>query len=300
LPDGELLKVIPAYSGNPDFTESGVTELGLGREGRMVSAGTNGIATIYQGKVQLWSLPDGVLERTLTERRCGRLGLSPDGQLFAFAEPDDNGFKIQLWSLGGDLKATLTGLQEYPSRIAISPDGQLLAVCQPPGVKLWSVPDKTLIAELPVQAVSINGLRISPDGRWLAAGLYCVDPPNTGVCPESQRGAIKLWSLPDGALRKTITLSDAVFGLAIAPDGERLASAFNHITLFSLPEGKPLPACFITREGSFPEAKLVEYTRNGVSYSLPCGSPLPTGAVCTCNCVDGTRSSGCGGYWYPN
>ncbi len=249
----------------------------------MVSAGAGDAWAYARKKVQLWSVPDGVLLRTLTERHNFGLGVSSDGRRFAFAEPDINdhlSFKIQVWSIRGDLEATLTltGVQEFPHSIAISADGKLLAYgsAYPPGgvkgVKLWSVPDKTLI-DLPVQARSVNALRISPDGRWLAATLACPDPPPTGSCFD---GGINLWSLPDGRLRRTTRVAEQTYALAIAPHGEWLAEGFYHIRLWSLPDGKLLPACFIKKEASYPEAKLIEYTRDGVTYSLPCGSPLPT------------------------
>lgn len=53
----------------------------------------------------------------------------------------------------------------------------------------------------------------------------------------------------------------------------------------------------------------INYSVNGVTYTLPCGSPIPAGAVCTCNCVTVPRSCSCDGvcscagethYWYPN
>jgi hypothetical protein len=48
---------------------------------------------------------------------------------------------------------------------------------------------------------------------------------------------------------------------------------------------------------------------DGRIYTLPCGSPLPPGAVCICNCVSVPRGCACDGYcscagqshyWYPN
>ncbi len=62
----------------------------------------------------------------------------------------------------------------------------------------------------------------------------------------------------------------------------------------------------------------IEYTSidssgRTITYTLPCGSPIPAGAVCTCNCVtvpaagcscDGYVSCTCDAvtshYWYPN
>jgi hypothetical protein len=56
----------------------------------------------------------------------------------------------------------------------------------------------------------------------------------------------------------------------------------------------------------------IEYTTKGVTYTLPCGSPIPAGAVCTCNCVTVPAACSCDSYspcscnsfsshyWYPN
>ena len=50
----------------------------------------------------------------------------------------------------------------------------------------------------------------------------------------------------------------------------------------------------------------INYKINGVTYTLPCGSPIPPGAVCVCNCVTVPAGCGCDNYsvtshyWYPN
>ena len=52
----------------------------------------------------------------------------------------------------------------------------------------------------------------------------------------------------------------------------------------------PAPVKGFTKAGQ----KGINYKINGVSWTLPCGSPVPAGAVCTCNCVAvpaGTRNS---------
>lgn len=53
----------------------------------------------------------------------------------------------------------------------------------------------------------------------------------------------------------------------------------------------------------------VDYSFNGRTYTLPCGAPVPSGAVCVCNCVTVPPACECDGactcagqshYWYPN
>ncbi len=298
LPDGAPVTVISAHPEPGGANGNGVSAVTIGRNGVMVSAGGDTFRS--QGKVKLWSLPDGLLQTTLTERHCGGWWISPDRRLLAFGQCEgySSGARVELRSLpDGAVKATLTGFQDYLlNLIAMSPDGQLLVSNTRYGqpIKLWSVPDNKVIKEISLQEPEWgwSDLIISPDGRWLAAGVYSSTPAPS---------CVKLWSLPDAALRKTLT-SDFPVAVTISPDGEWLASAGYRIALLSLPDGKLLPACFIKREASYPDAKLVEYTRDGLTYSLPCGSPIPPGAECTCNCVSGTRSSGGGGggYWYPN
>lgn len=61
-----------------------------------------------------------------------------------------------------------------------------------------------------------------------------------------------------------------------------------------------------------PGTEGIEYTSKGTTYTLPCGSPIPAGAVCTCNCVTVPAPCSCDSYnpcscnsfsshyWYPN
>ena len=220
LPDGAPVTVISAHPEPGGANGNGVSAVTIGRNGVMVSAGGDTFRS--QGKVKLWSLPDGLLQTTLTERHCGGWWISPDRRLLAFGQCEgySSGARVELRSLpDGAVKATLTGFQDYLlNLIAMSPDGQLLVSNTRYGqpIKLWSVPDNKVIKEISLQEPEWgwSDLIISPDGRWLAAGVYSSTPAPS---------CVKLWSLPDATLRKTLT-SDFPVAVTISPDGEWLAS----------------------------------------------------------------------------
>jgi WD40 repeat protein len=196
--------------------------------------------------------------------------------------------------------------------VAISPDGRLLASgSADKSIKLWSLPEGVLLKTLTGHTDYVRAVAISPDGRLLASG--------------SDDRAIKLWSLPDGALLKTLAgHTDYVYAVAISPDGRLLASGSGDKTvkLWSLPEGKPVASCLMDLAASSSSAQAVQYRKDGVTYTLPCGSPIPAGVTVACNCVPGTlcscvsvcscvgySSCGCVGafctcipvvYYYPN
>jgi WD40 repeat protein len=146
----------------------------------------------------------------------------------------------------------------------------------------------------------VSSVAISPDGRLLISGSY--------------DKAIKVWSLPDGTLLKSFSgdLSDKVNSVAISPDGRLLASGGGDCTikLWSLPDGKQLPVCLMDPAVSQSSVSGATYTRDGGTYTMPCGSPIPAGAVCTCNCVPGSVCSCVSNvcscvsysthYWHPN
>lgn len=178
---------------------------------------------------------------------------------------------------------SLTGHSSYVSAIAISPKGHLLASgSYDQTIKLWSLPDGALLNTLTGHTGAVWSVAIGPDGRLLASA--------------SLDGTIKLWSLPGGTLLKTLTVDNFVYSVAISPDGRLMVSgssgivsnvSTDKIALWSLPDGRQLPVCLMDPAVSDPNVSASTYTMAGGTYTVPYGSPLPTGAVCSCDGVQG-------------
>ncbi len=281
LPDGTLLKTLTGHT-------SDVHSVAISPDGRMLASGS------WDGTFKLWSLPDGALLSS-QKVELWHLAFSPDGRLLAGALG-----VVQLWSLPG-----VTPLQSFPyggqvQSIAFSPDGRTVAtgcwiqsVTNDYSVKLWSVPDGALLKTLTGITAGAMSVAFTPDGRLLASA--CSD------------GTIQLWSPRDGTLLKNIAAHSGRATIAISPDGRMLVSGSQDrtIKLWSLPDGKQLPVCVMDPDGNGPTVTGATFTKDGASFTVPCGTPLPAGAVCTCNCVPGCNcvsySGGCGTvYYYPN
>ena len=128
---------------------------------------------------------------------------------------------------------------------------------------------------------TIFSLSFSPDGRVLASG--------------SADKTIKLWEMSSGILIKTMNShTNSVNTLCFSPDGGILVSGSSDdtIKLWAMPSGK-LITCLFDAAALKRGEKMNQYTMTNeygqtITYTLPCGSPIPPGAICTCYCVTGT------------
>jgi WD40 repeat protein len=227
---------------------------------------------------KVWSVADATLLQSFTDTTdvMSQVAVPAQGRFLVSAGTQTH---LRLLSDGSTL-ATRPG-----TVLALSPDGGLLATHDQENLYLSAFPSLDLIASVP-DSMTATALAFSGDGRFLAVSLGSASP--------------RLYSAPALKLVSGLGPSDGL-SLSVGMDslGHYLAVASGkNIQLYSLPQGTPVPVCFMDVAASSPAASGIQYTRKGVNYTVPCGAPIPAGAVCTCNCVPGfcpcVQDTGCG------
>lgn len=312
IPGGKLLTSVRAQSG-------AITALTLSADGKTLAAATR------NNRVTLWRAPEGKLLRTLAAHKGGvtALDMDADGRILVSASRDKT---VRLWDvLSGKQVRVVQGITHPVSALALTPDGKLLATDALDGsVSLWRLPHGDRLRGLSYHMQRVTALAVSQDGQILASGsvdstialwriadgelrsilkghradITVLRFSESHLASADRNGVIRLWSLPEGVPERAIQASGrAISALAIAQDGKFLASASSDASIKSwdLTQGS-FSGCLVDLKASPANARGVTYNvRNEygqlISYTLPCGSPIPSGAVCTCNCVPGSWSA---------
>jgi WD40 repeat protein len=296
LPDGELLNTLTLHT-------RVVTGLAITPDGTLLISGS--ASGNEQERFIVWSLPNGTAIKNLAKETNSRgaVAISPDGTMLVTSEP----WGINFWSLPDfELINTREGGSEH---IIISPDGERMVSCDNVyhRLNIRTFPRGSIIKMLDGHTDTINAIVITPDSkRIISAG---------------DDHTIHFWSLDNRELLFSIQATlkmgqydSGVYGvkaLAITPDGTLLVSGAGDSTikLWSLPDGIYVKD-LIDIAVALPEFEGAQYSPNDEGSSvitLPCGSDIPTGSTCICNCVAGggcscVGYSGSNGthYWYPN
>jgi WD40 repeat protein len=329
LPKGNRIATIPSR-------QESVTDLAMSPDGTLLAS------VAADENVKLWSLPTGRLRATLKDTEYVRaLAISPDGKMLATTGGDS----IKLWTLPAGAPLGVLGENATQiNALAISPDSKILVSgAGNETIQLWSLPEKTALKTFPSQRYgdTTSALAVSPDGQTLlsisagrAVKLWSLpegrllktanisSSTSLAISPQldtmalaiSYEGDISLRSVPEGNLLGALEgHQEAVNALSISPDGEVLASGDNDgvIALWDLKKRSFISFLFDPKANAA-ATKAISYNRydrvtgRTITYTLPCGSPVPPGAVCTCNCVPGTyvaprpkprRRSGGGGLY---
>jgi len=274
-----------------------------------VSPDGNWIAVgMAHGNLQLWSA-DGKSQRALAGHSdtVGALAFAPNSQTLVSASLDHT---TKVWSVeSGTLLNSFTDSTDAMNTVAVAPqghflvssgsqvylrllssgqilqsragntfalsaDGELLATHDGEQLYMAAFPSLDLIAAVADRETAAS-MEFSADGKLLAVSYG--NPP------------ARLYSAPNLKLAAQLEANEGI-SLSLDMDSRinNLAVASGKsIRLYSLPAGNREPVCFMDIAASAPAASGAQYTSMGASYTVACFCPLPSGAVCTCNCVPG-------------
>lgn len=227
----------------------------------------------------------------------------------------------------GETLLSLKGLDDTVNALAVTSDGRLLLAGGANGnVGLWTEPIGTHVQTVKTGPAAVSALTIAPNGTlalsaqangqlrtWQMPKLqpgtsypsslgkpFCVSirPQLDLFVAGSEKPDIGLWKLAPAAAEPRLLTGHtaAVRATVITPDGSLLISGSEDktIRLWSLPDGKYLQN-LVDLAINYKQVEGMSYKGTDVygrtiTFTLPCGSPIPPGAVCTCNCVPGAMT----------
>jgi WD40 repeat protein len=284
LPEGRLLGALAEQKG--EMLDAAITP-----DGKLLVTASNERDTRNNRNnyaVKLWSLPEGQPLATLNavEGEVQSLAIAPDGKLLAMSAGD---YAISLWELpSGRLIGSFEQKESSTRALTFAPDGKLLAAgMRDNSIELWSLPEGRMLARLEEN-------RRENYGRERASLTFT--PNGQRLLSSTRYDSVKLWSAPEGRLLATFeTQMNSTEAMAITPDSLTLAcgDSSGGISLWDL-EKPGFRTFLFDAAANTSEVKGITYnvydkvTGQTVTYTLPCGSPIPPGAVCVCNCVPGT------------
>lgn len=299
----------------PEQRDRGLVQHGTW--GRAVAVSPDGALLATGGgdkQVQVYALPGLESVRTISVERTVVSLAFLDGS--ARLAVGDDGGNLSVWpSRDGDREA---GNLQHPNAvtsIAVSAASGLLATaCNDGSVRIWSIRDKSLVKTLAAHQGMARGVAFADDfGLLITAG---------------QDKKVRLWAKDGWASKATLTgHQGCIESLAVSAKHKLLATGdeTGRVMLWKLPAGE-LIYCLTDLEAISDKLEGAKYKVMGsegrwIEYTLPCGAPLPQGAICICNCVPGSICTcnkictcdtvcGCVGntvctcdsihYWYPN
>ena len=244
--------------------------------------------------VHIWRVSDGDLVKEIKDDHLSQinsLAFSPDGELLAIAVI--YGSYLVPWKLndissmkklGGEFNISGDG-----TKIVFSPDGTLVAALSDT-IGIYRVSKGDYVQQFfPPDASKPYDVVFSPDGKFLAIA--------------DGGGSIYLFRTTDWNLVReikgyTYTESSMVVPIhcvAFSRDSTLLASGDRNgiVQIFTMlnPETADNICAFDPAATSKDQSALTYQVTDtfgiGRTYSLPCGSNPPTGAICTCNCIPG-------------
>jgi WD40 repeat protein len=306
LPDAKLVRRI-------DSTR-GIDAIAATPDGTRVLA-------LHEHSIRAWSASSGEVIRTVARNKeedpwFEGLVLSHDARSVAYAAAG-----IEIRPVGAGRGATLG--DRKPDVLAFSADDELLVSASRNGpITVWSVRGREIVTKIDDGAehlvidsanrlIATSDRQVTvyslPEGKELTSGSVPDDSGSiilsAALLPDEELLAcgisskVYLWSVRERCVDAVLIGHPwPVYQLAVSADGKYLVSGGNDGTmiLWDLPRRR-LITYFYDRVANEREDRARRFdiydkiTGRTITYTLPCGTPIPAGAKCICNCVAGTR-----------
>jgi WD40 repeat protein len=165
---------------------------------------------IEQDGIKQWDPRTGEVKKQIDEHEdpAALVEVSANGNQAAEITGDKT---VRLWDVATGAKTIIPAAGAPISAIALSSNGHALAIAYPKQIVILNPDTREPMRTLQGGLSNIDCVNISVDGEMLAAA--------------DGSGAIEIWDLASGRIKRTLTSAGKVTALRFTPDGRMLASA---------------------------------------------------------------------------